>query len=148
MNKLNSLGILFSLLILVSTQGWAENSTSFAGFTVHHNAIPTSVLSPEIARQYRIQRSKYRGLLNVSIIKPIPNTTGIPMEAIVLAKARNIRGQMISIPMRKIVEQDAIYYIGDFRITDQETLNFDIRVKPRGYTRFHDVRMSQEFFID
>lgn len=136
------------LLCLLAGNARAENSTSFDGFTVHHNAISTADLTPEVARQYRIHRSKFRGMLNVSVIKPVPNTTGVSMDAIVLANAKNIRGQLISVPMRKITEQDAIYYIGEFRIEDQETLNFEIKVKPKGDTRFYTATLSHQFFID
>ncbi|MCU7935612.1 MAG: DUF4426 domain-containing protein [Candidatus Thiodiazotropha sp. (ex Dulcina madagascariensis)] len=126
----------------------AENSTAIPGFTIHHNAIPSASLEPSIAKQHGIQRSKYRGMLNVSVIKSVEGTTGEPSEAVVMAKATNLRGQLISIPMRKITEGDAIYYIGEFRITDQETLNFEIQVKPKGDTRFHTAKLSQEFYID
>ena len=135
-------------LCLLSFNVWAENSTSIPGYTIHHNAIPNASLDPAIARQYRIQRSKYRGMLNVSVIKQVEGTTGQAVEAAVMAKATNIRGQLISIPMRKVVEDQAIYYIGEFRIADQETLNFEIQVKPRGETRFYTAKLSQQFFID
>jgi hypothetical protein len=140
--------IVFISFILVTTTAWAENSTAIPGFTIHHNAIPSASLEPAIARQYGIQRSKYRGMLNVSIIRSVEGTTGESTEAIVLAKANNIRGQLISIPMRKIIEGDAIYYIGEFRITDRETLNFDIQVQPKGETRYYSAKLSQDFFID
>ncbi|MES9992303.1 MAG: DUF4426 domain-containing protein [Candidatus Thiodiazotropha sp.] len=139
---------LFFILLLTTTVGWAENSTSIPGFTIHHNAIPSASLEPAIARQYGIQRSKYRGMLNVSVIKSVEGTTGKPSEAVVMAKANNIRGQLISIPMRKIIEGDAIYYIGEFRIADQETLNFEIQVQPKGETRYYSAKLSQDFYID
>jgi hypothetical protein len=140
--------LIFVFLFFLASTGWAENSTSIPGFTIHHNAIPSASLEPSIAKQYGIQRSKYRGMLNVSVIKSVEGTTGESSEAVILAKANNIRGQLISIPMRKITEGDAIYYIGEFRITDQETLNFEIQVKPKGETRYYTARLSQEFFID
>ncbi|MCU7932915.1 MAG: DUF4426 domain-containing protein [Candidatus Thiodiazotropha sp. (ex Codakia rugifera)] len=138
----------FFTLMLLALPGWAENSTAIPGFTIHHNAIPSASLEPSIARQYGIQRSKYRGMLNVSIIKSVDGTIGEPSEAVVMAKANNIRGQLISIPMRKIKEGPAVYYIGEFRIADQETLNFEIQVQPRGETRFYTAKLSQDFFID
>ncbi|MGD9169565.1 MAG: DUF4426 domain-containing protein [Candidatus Thiodiazotropha sp.] len=147
MSVTKNIFILIFFFLLAST-GWAENSTSIPGFTIHHNAIPTASLEPAIAKQYGIQRSKYRGMLNVSVIKSVEGTTGESSEAVILAKANNIRGQLISIPMRKITEGDAIYYIGEFRITNQETLNFEIQVKPKGETRYYTARLSQEFFID
>jgi hypothetical protein len=138
----------FLSFVLLATSVWAENSTTIPGYTIHHNAIPSASLEPTIARQYGIQRSKYRGMLNVSVIKSVEGTTGESSEAVVLAKANNIRGQLISIPMRKIIEGDAIYYIGEFRITDRETLNFEIQVQPRGETRYYTAKLSQDFYID
>ena len=140
------LAVLF--VSLISLSAWAENSTQIPGYTIHHNAIPTASLDPAIAKQYRIQRSKYRGMLNVSVIKDEAGTTGISSPAVVLAKATNIRGQLISIPMRQVLEADAIYYIGEFRIADQETLNFDLQVQPQGESRFYKANLSQQFFID
>ena len=141
-----TLAVLF--ISLISLSAWAENSTAIPGYTIHHNAIPTASLDPAIAKQYRIQRSKYRGMINVSVIKTEEGTTGKSSPAVILAKATNIRGQMISIPMRQVLEADAIYYIGEFRIADQETLNFDLQVQPQGESRFYKAKLSQQFFID
>lgn len=141
--------ILATLFIsLISLSAWAENSTSIPGYTIHHNAIPTATLDPAIANEYRIQRSKYRGMINVSVIKTEKGTTGISTPAVILAKATNIRGQLISIPMRQVLEAEAIYYIGEFRIADQETLNFDLQVQPQGESRFYKAKLTQQFFID
>jgi hypothetical protein len=141
--------ILFLLILSMSSLStWAENSTTIPGYTIHHNAIPTATLDPAIARQYQIQRSGYRGMINVSVIKDKAGTAGEPIPAVVLAKATNIRGQLISIPMRQVVEGDAVYYIGEFRIADQETLNFELQVQPQGETRFYTAKLSQQFFID
>lgn len=148
MRIFNTTRLGFFALILFFPVAWAENSTSIPGYTIHHNAIPSASLDPNVAKQYRIQRSKYRGMLNVSVIKDIPDTTGKAVGATVMAKATNIRGQLISIPMRKITEGEAIYFIGEFRIEDQETLNFELQVKPKGETRFHNAQLSQQFFID
>ncbi len=136
------------LLCLISLSAWAENSTAIPGYTIHHNAISSASLDPTIARQYSIQRSKYRGMLNISVIKEKPGTTGEPVRAVVLAKATNIRGQMITIPMRQVTEGEAVYYIGEFRIADQETLNFELQVQPQGTSRFYNAKLTQQFFID
>jgi hypothetical protein len=50
--------------------------------------------------------------------------------------------------MRQVLEADAIYYIGEFRIANQETLNFDLQVQPQGESRFYKAKLSQQFFID
>ncbi len=140
--------IALALLYLFSANLLAENSTTIPGYKIHHNALPTAALDSEVAKAYQIQRSKYRGLLNVSVIKTQAGTTGSPAHAIVQAYATNILGQRIDIPMREVKETGAIYYLGEFRITDRETLNFSIKVKPQGEPRFYKAQLKQQFFID
>ena len=136
--------LLFALLPLT---GMAENSTSIPGYIIHHNAFTTDTLSPEVARHYQLTRSKNRGMLNVSVIKGVFGTTGHSVRAEVTAQATNLAGQSREIALREITDGEAIYYIGDFRVADQETLNFTLQVTPEGSTESYTARLSQQFFI-
>lgn len=140
--------IVVLFLLLTGPLAVAENSTRSNGYTIHHNAIPTAMLSPEVANNYRIVRSKYRGLLNVAVVKDFPGTTGQPVAAKVSAYALNLIGRRHSIELREIREGDAIYYIGDFPIVDGETLNFFLEVTPADSTRQVEATLSQDFYID
>lgn len=124
----------------------AENSTRIPGHTIHHNALSTSLLAPEVARGYDIQRSPNRGLLNVSVIRDVPGTTGTAVTAQVEATSRNLQGQIREIAMREVREGTAIYYLGEFPVEHAETLRFDLRVRPQGATASYAVELSQEFF--
>ena len=124
----------------------AENSTSIPGYTIHHNAFTTDMLSPAVASAYRFQRSKNRGMLNVSVIKDIPDTLGESVAADVKAHASNLTGQTREIPMREIQDADAIYYVGDFRVANQETLDFVLTVTPKGSPRAYTAKLRQQFF--
>lgn len=124
----------------------AENSTSIPGYTIHHNAFTTDMLSPAVASAYRFQRSKNRGMLNVSVIKDIPGTLGESVAADVKAHAANLTGQTREIPMREIQDADAIYYVGDFRVANQETLDFVLTVTPKGAPRSYTAKLRQQFF--
>jgi len=139
---------LFAVALLLPLSGAAENSTQIPGYSIHHNAIGTSVLTPEIAKNYGIVRSKYRGLLNIAIIQTVAGTTGVPVEADVTAKWRNLMGKVQKIELRKVTEGKAIYYIGEFPIVNAEPLRFDIEVKPRDQVKAHKAQLSQEFYID
>jgi hypothetical protein len=108
--------------------------------------LTTDNLTPEVARAYGLQRSKNRGMLNVSVIREVAGTTGTPVSADVVASATNLAGQHRTIPMREIKDGDAIYYIGEFRIADEETLKFTIEVTPSGESSSHMVRLTQQFF--
>ena len=133
-------------LLLCSVSSWAENSTRIPGYTIHHNAFTTDTLLPDVASSYNIRRSKNRAMLNVSIIKDKAGTTGTPVTGKVSARAKNLRGQVMDIPMREIKEADAVYYIGDFLVENQETINFQISVTPANETSAHTATLEQQFF--
>ncbi len=124
----------------------AENATKIPGYTIHHNAITTDRLTPEVARSYGIQRSRNRGLLNVSVIKDAPGTTGTPVTATVAATSRNLQGVIRELPMREVKDGTAVYYLGEFPVEHQETLNFTVQVKPQGEATRYAAELSQEFF--
>lgn len=133
-------------LLLLPVFSWAENSTKIPGYTIHHNALTTDTLQPDVASSYNIRRSKNRAMLNVSIIKDKAGTTGTPVSGKVSVKARNLRGQVRDIPMREIKEAEAIYYIGDFLVENQETVTFQISVMPANETATHNATIEQQFF--
>lgn len=126
----------------------AENATEVAGYTIHHNAITTDSLTPGVARAYNIQRSNSRGLITISVLKNQPNATGIPVKAEITVNATNLNGQLRSIKVREINEGGAIYYIGDFHISNEETLNFELEVTPVGDTKTYKANLTQDFFVE
>lgn len=135
------------LLLAVSTAS-AENSTRENGYTIHHNAITTDMLSPEIAREYGLIRSRNRAMLNIAVIKDIPDSTGQPVRAEVRALTTNILGQQRKLRLREIREGDAVYYIADFLVRNEEKLNFHIDVKPEEMATWIPATFSQQFYTN
>jgi hypothetical protein len=99
----------------------------------------------EVARAYNIVRSKNRAMLNVSVLRESDNT---PVKAVVTVKTVNLTGQLKSVTMREITEQEAVYYIGEIPVANRETLIFDISVTPEGVQSASDVRFKRQFFTD
>lgn len=143
---MRSLLILPLALLLIAGAALAENLTRAGDYTIHHNALTTDVLAPEVARAYGIQRSRSRGMVNISIIREQAGTTGRSVHARVKLKARELTGQPREISLREIKEGDAIYYIADFPVAHREHLIFDIEAIPEGETRPIKARFEQEFF--
>jgi hypothetical protein len=135
-------------LLVLSQWAMGENATRVEGYTIHHNALTTDSLTPQVAKAYNIQRSKNRGLLTVSVLKDKPGTTGEPVKARILARATNLSSQLRNIELREVDDGGAIYYIGDFRISNQETLNFQLEVTPNGTHQTYKATLSQEFFTE
>jgi len=125
--------------------GQNEHEKDFGLYTVHVNALTTDQLPPEVAKTYRIARSKSRAMLNVVIIKKVDGNKQ-PMTGDVSTVTRNMAGQLKNVEMREIVEQDAIYYIGDIPVDNAETLIFDIDVIPKGETSPYIMAYRQQFF--
>jgi hypothetical protein len=135
-------------ILLLTTAAGAENSTKVPGYTIHHNALTTDSLSADVASTYDIRRSKNRAMLNVSVIKDVPGTTGEPVAAEVKAVARNLIGQTRDIPLREIREGAAVYYIGDFLVSHRDNLTFELSVQPADSDQAYTARLTQEFFTD
>jgi hypothetical protein len=122
-----------------------EHLKAFGDYTLHVNALTTDQLPPEVAKEYRIQRSTARAMLNVVVTTKSDNGDK-PVTANVVANARNLAGQFKDLEMREIREKDAIYYIADLPVDNQETLIFNIDVLPVNETEVLRLSYRHEFF--
>ena len=148
MYKKNMMSFLFSLLIALSGASYAENSQDFGDYVVHFNALNTAHLPPGATREYGIKRSKNRGMVNIAVLHKTLGTAGKPVAASLTAEASNLTGQKRAINLREVREGPAIYYIGDFPITHEETLRFKVSVKPEGQAETYEVKFKQQFFTE
>ena len=148
----------FSLLALVPACGGpgddaevptaepvGETMKDIGDHVVHFSAFTTDQLPSEIARTYNIVRSKKNVMLNVSVIVEEDNSS---VPAVVEVKTVNLTGQLKNVTMRRINEQEAIYYIGETAVANRETLVFDISVTPEGVSTPSEFRFQREFFTD
>lgn len=150
--------ILLSFLGLLSACGGSDRAADIPAaepaeatnadigdYVVHFSAQSTDQLSTEIAQAYGIVRSKNRAMLNVTVLREADNKA---VAAAIVVKAVNLTGQLKEVTMRRIDEQDAIYYVGEVGVANRETLIFDISVTPDGASVAADVRFKRQFFTD
>ena len=148
MHKKKIMSLLLGLMVAVSGISFAENSQDFGDYVVHFNALNTTYLPPTATREYGIKRSKNRGMINITVLYKTLGTAGKPAAADVDAVATNLTGQKRHISLREVREGPAIYYIGDFPITNEETLRFHVTVKPEGQNESYEVNFKQQFFTE
>ena len=148
MNKYLAGPVALVTLLLLSIGVYAENSTRTGGYTIHHNALTTDSLPVQVATAYRIQRSKNRALLNVSVLRDEPGPMGTPVRAEIKAVARTLFGQIRPIELREVIEDKAIYYIADFPVAHREVLTFDFEIMPDGGRFPLRANMRQEFWTN
>lgn len=140
---------LAALLTSLASSARAERSTTVGEFTVHYNAIPTTALNADVARHYGITRSGGRALLNIAVLRQAPDgTEARAVPARVKAFTHALTGQRSEILLREIRDQDAIYYIGDFRIRGEEHLRFELEATPDGTERTIPARFEHTFTGD
>jgi len=140
------LATLAGIILLFPLPGVTANSKDFGDFVIHYNAIATDFLPPEVARQYRITRSKNRGMINITVLKKVLGSHGKPVHARVEVNASNLAGQTRRIPVREVRDGNAIYYVGEFGVANEETLKFNVEARPQGSQEGVTVKFSQDFY--
>lgn len=138
--------ILTALMLTVALAPARAESVRSGEYTLHYSAMPSTMITPEVARAAGITRSSSRALLNVAVRRNSADGLGEPVAATVTANARNPVGQLQALRMREVREADAIYYLGEARFNDSDTLDFEIEATIQGEPRPIRVRFSQQFF--
>lgn len=137
--------MLFALAMALALPALADNSTRAGDFSVHHNAVPTTSLTPDVARQYGITRSANRALVNISVRQGEPGADRA-VQAKVKLVATNLNGQRLDLRAREVREGEAIYYLAEARITGNDTLVFELEVTPEGASAPITASFRQDFF--
>lgn len=127
------------------TIGSGRNSTHAPPFTVHYNALPTTMVAPDIARRHGITRSANRALLNVAVTQGPRAAESVAVTARVEAVAINPAGQRQTLRLREVRDRDAIYYLAEARIDERDTIDFELVVTPEGGPSI-SARYRQEFW--
>lgn len=141
--------LLLLILVLWPMFSLANNVYETDNYVVHYNAFTADTLPPQMASAYGILRSKYKGVLNISVQKKQgAGTLPKAVLATVTAEAFNLAGQLKELESRKVTEGDAVYYISEFRISNEERLNFKIRVLPAGESEMLEFKFTHQFYID
>ena len=136
---------MLTLLISTLTVATQASEKNFGAYTIHYSAFSSDFLSPPVAKSYGIQRSKNRAILNVTITKEGEAGQRTPVEANISSKAFNVYQQSKPLTMRKIEEKDAIYYIAEFPVANEELINFKIDAQDNT-SQIGSVSFQQQFF--
>ena len=144
---------LFRTLALVaalsSFSASAQQAQTFDDYTIHYNALNSSLISPQVANAYGIRRSDSRALINVSVLKTVKDQPPMAVKAVVTASGRNLTGQTRVVEMREINEgDDAVYYIGELSVRNMETFDFTVLVTPEGQAKPFNVKFRQQFYTE
>jgi hypothetical protein len=143
---------LLIVLLLLPRHGQGAQAQEFGDYIVHYNAIATSQLQAAMAKQYGIERSARRGLLNIAVEKIADASrhdgTTHMMNADVRAEVSDLTGHKQPIALRETEENGDVDYLGDFPLSGSGAYIFTVKVTPPGHTQPFVVRFNQDYVVD
>jgi len=138
--------LIVAALFVAPMLGHAGSDKDFGDYIVHCNAISTQQLSPAIAKQYGIDRSKNRGLLNISV----ESTAGTvhTVSADVTVTVGDLTGHDKPINVRETSENGDIDYLAEFPIDNSGTFVFTVKATPADRRQPFVMKCTQDLVVD
>lgn len=117
----------------------------FGDYRVYYSAFNSSFVGPEVAAAYDIVRGRDRGLVNIAVM-PAGTIGGRP--AVVKGQVANIFAQSQELKFLEIREGDAVYYLAPFNFENEDSLTFNITVKPNPDMPSYTLSFQRTFYRD
>jgi len=132
-------------VLLVGCLSWAhgEQKRVFGDYEVHYIGLTSTDLSPQVAKQYGIKRSRNMGYLSVSVLKK-GRTNAV--DAQVSGQMVNLLGQYKTLDFTRIQEGRAIYFISTFKFDEEEIYSFDIDLMAMKPKKELNLKFKQKFY--
>ena len=131
---------------LLALPTWAGQFKTIKEVEVHYSAFNSTFLTPQVARGYKLKRNGYSALLNISVLDNYqPGKPAITAK--ISGSAKNLLGQTRQLTFREVKEANAIYYLAEFPISDEENLTFTIDVNA-GNKGTGTLKFTQKFYVE
>ena len=128
------------------TRSLSYQPQRFGDYEVHYSAFNSTFISPEVAAQYHLKRDTSHGVVNIAVRNVKNSETGTAVTGEITGQHKNLMTQVKSLKFKEVKEGDAIYYLADFKFSDEELLKFSVDVKPSGSQRTETVQFEQTFY--
>lgn len=133
---------LFTTLAQADEQAGAQYKV-LGPWEVHYIAFPSTFIQPSIAKNYDLDRSPNKGIINISVLK---NSDKTAQTATLTGTARNLLGNKKQLEFKEVVEGDAIYYLAQIDYSNEEIYRFDIEINQNG--KVQTLKFRQKFYVD
>lgn len=123
------LSMCFGAQAMAADTNAAQRQQTFGDTTVYYNAFPSTFLTPTIAKNFEISRSKNNAVLNITV-----NKAGKNIAANVQGTVRTGDTSPTRLNFRQVGKDGEINYLAQFPVTGQQTFTFKVDVKAGGAT--------------
>lgn len=138
----------FITLFVLSTASWAKTPIETEDYRIHYSAFNSTHLLPAIAQHYGIQRSRQRGVLNITVQRKRSDGSVVSVQSPLSGSVRHLSGTIRPLEFNLAREGDTLYYLAEFFISEGEKLYFDIKAHPNPQHTPISIRFEQTFYTD
>jgi len=148
MNPNNLRQLMTALFLLLVAGACQAGSKDFGEYIVQWSVFPSTFLTPEIAKENGLNRSRGIGVVNIAIMSETENGGMETVSGQVEGKALNDIQQPKFLAFRRIQEGDAVYFIAEYQYSNAALMTFQITARPTGSQSDLPVRFSHTLFND
>ncbi|MDP5134538.1 DUF4426 domain-containing protein [Rheinheimera baltica] len=131
------------LVLSLSFNADAEQKKQLGNWDVHYIAFPAPLLTPEIAQQYKLQRSKYNGVINISVL----DTESKQAQQVTISGiAKDLQGRQRTLEFTEVTEGSAVYYLAQLPFRHEQRFTFTISISNSSETQ--QLMFDQTFYVD
>lgn len=124
-----------------------ETSKRVGDYTIHYVIFPSTFLREDIASQLQLVRAPNRSLVNISVRRDAPGGGDVAKTALVTGGFTDLI-QPKTLEFREVREQDAIYYLAEFRHGNNETLRFTVNVQPDPNAPAQTLTFTRTLYVE
>lgn len=130
------------LALLMTLQLKAEQMKELGPWQVHYSAFNSSFLTPEVAKTYGLERSRYNGIINISVL----DKQGKAQAVGITGEAKNLTGTIRTLSFQEVKEGNAIYYLATLPYRNEDTYQFTLKIMGAGQQQ--TLSFQQTFYVD
>jgi hypothetical protein len=132
-----------ALGLIFSYQVNAEQKQVLGNWDVHYIAFNTTFLTPQVAKQNAIVRSKFNGLINISVLD---RQDKVAQSVILTGQAKNLLGVIKKLTFKQVKEGKAIYYLAVLPFSDLEQYRISVDINDGLEQR--TLKFQHKFYAD
>ena len=121
----------------------AEQKQVLGNGDVHCIAFNTTFLTPQVAKQNAIVRSKFNGLINISVLD---RQDKVAQSVILTGQAKNLLGVIKKLTFKQVKEGKAIYYLAVLPFSDLEQYRISVDINDGLEQR--TLKFQHKFYAD
>ncbi|HEX5792527.1 MAG TPA: DUF4426 domain-containing protein [Rheinheimera sp.] len=135
--------LLLLLSVSLSFSAVAEQKKQLGNWDVHYIAFPAPLLTPEIAQQYQLQRSKYNGVINISVLD---KSTQQAQKVAISGIAKDLQGRQRTLEFSEVSEGSSVYYLAQLSFRHEQRFSFNITIVSGNQSQ--QLTFEQTFYVD